>query len=35
MGAIIGKEAQIGAGAVVHDNIPEGKTVVRVPAKIL
>jgi acetyltransferase-like isoleucine patch superfamily enzyme len=35
MGAIIGKEAQIGAGAVVVDNIPSRKTAVGVPAKIL
>jgi acetyltransferase-like isoleucine patch superfamily enzyme len=35
MGAIIGQEAQIGAGAVVVDNIPSGKTAVGVPAKIL
>jgi acetyltransferase-like isoleucine patch superfamily enzyme len=35
MGAIIGKKAQIGAGAVVLHNIPDGKTAVGVPAKIL
>jgi serine O-acetyltransferase len=35
MGTKIGKVAQIGAGAVVLDNIPDGKTAVGVPAKIL
>ena len=35
MGVNIGKKVQIGAGAVVIDNIPAGKTAVGVPAKIL